>query len=193
LIKRRRACRDTAPWTGGGGAYLALLVGETHVGFPDLEAVAELVETHFLDGHSEVGLQALHHLEEDVTERHFVYLFLTGGEKLPENVGIGTHLPLDVDELSADRVRERGAAVVRDGEEPQRLQVDLPVQGQPGRNPCDEILKRCTSEKRLACAVRAPQSHSGPLRAGPLALQSGAYMQALGPAMILSIGSRSSA
>lgn len=46
-----------------GTTYLALLVRKTHVGVPDLEAVAELRETHFLDRHSEVGLQTLHHLE----------------------------------------------------------------------------------------------------------------------------------
>lgn len=42
--------------------YFALLVRKGHVGVPDLEAVAELREMHFLDFHSEVCLQALGYL-----------------------------------------------------------------------------------------------------------------------------------
>lgn len=43
--------------------YIALLVRKTHVCAPDLEAIAELRETHFLDFYSKVGLQTLRHLE----------------------------------------------------------------------------------------------------------------------------------
>lgn len=43
--------------------YFALLVRESHIGVPDLEAVVELGEMHFLDFHSKVFLQTLHHLE----------------------------------------------------------------------------------------------------------------------------------
>lgn len=42
--------------------YFALLVRKPHVGVPDLEAVAELGEMHFLDFDSEVGFQALYYL-----------------------------------------------------------------------------------------------------------------------------------
>lgn len=42
--------------------YFALLVRKDHVGVPDLKAVAELREMHFLDFHSEVRLQALGYL-----------------------------------------------------------------------------------------------------------------------------------
>lgn len=43
--------------------YVALVVRQAHVCVPDLEAVAELRETHFLHLHPKVGLQTVHHLK----------------------------------------------------------------------------------------------------------------------------------
>lgn len=43
--------------------YISLLVGETHVCVPDLEAVLQPWKLHFLDFHPEIGLKTLHHLE----------------------------------------------------------------------------------------------------------------------------------
>ena len=46
--------------------YIALIIRQAHVCVPDLEAVAELRETHFLHMHPKVGLQTFHHLKNIV-------------------------------------------------------------------------------------------------------------------------------
>lgn len=47
--------------------YISLLIRETHVCVPDLEAVLQARELHLLDFHPEISLQTLHHLQNNPT------------------------------------------------------------------------------------------------------------------------------
>jgi len=47
--------------------YHALAVWQPHASSPDLEAVAQLVELHFLDLDAQTRLQLLHHLMRKTT------------------------------------------------------------------------------------------------------------------------------
>lgn len=102
------------------GTHLALLVRQTKVSVPHLEAIAELREMHFLDFHSEVSLQTLHHLEKPTEQ--FQSTNPPGVPSSAEVIWLTdlTHLLLNVYELFADRGCQKTAAM-RDGEEPQLL------------------------------------------------------------------------
>lgn len=106
--------------------YIALVVRQANVCVPDLEAVAELRETHFLHLHPKVGLQAFHHLRNiilSVLARLFLcYLLLLAHL---------AHLSLDFHQFLADGFYPDRAGVVGDRKEPQLLQINRCIQGQP--------------------------------------------------------------
>lgn len=116
--------------------YISLLVRETHVCVPDLEAVSQPWKLHLLYFHPEVGLKALHHLDNNPEAFNFKFPDNKGCKKQVRckrngSVDHQTHLPLNLDELLVHRIREIGATVVDDGEVTQLPQVHLRIQGQP--------------------------------------------------------------
>lgn len=132
------------------GTYVSLLVRETHVCAPDLKAMAQLWEMHFLDFHPEFDLQTLDHLE-NIPRFQFPgnKNTLHGWKK--RSVERWTHLPLNLHELSAHGIRHHRAAIMGDREEPQLLQVYLRVKWQP----TEEI----TTKLNNACLTDGPVRH----------------------------------
>lgn len=111
--------------------YIALVVRQPHVRVPDLEAVAELRETHFLHLHPKVGLQTFHHLRNiiiSVLVGRFAAQLFPCYLLLFEHLA---HLSLDFHQFFADGFCPDRAGVVGDSKEPQLLQINWCIQGQP--------------------------------------------------------------
>lgn len=114
--------------------YISLLIRETHVRVPHREAVSQAREFQLLDFHLEIGLKTLHHLQNIHTFQSQLSRRQTPFRRTGWVWSAESNLPLRLQELPVHRVRERGAAVVGDGEVSQLLQVHLRVERQPGRN-----------------------------------------------------------